>query len=184
MNHTDAVKTRDEINTVSLLLQKYGGDLYRDIWKVGINVSLRISDLLSIRYQDLDLDNRRLQLREMKTGKNKEIRLNDTVIKIIQQRRKQFPEDEFLFQVHSNRATGKPVSRQMVARKFKEVGETLNIALSTHSMRKTRGYALYSDGKPIEMISKVLNHSSPSVTMAYLGITKAEILATYDEYEL
>ena len=184
MHLTEAVKTKEEIHTVSLLLQKYGGNLYRDIWKVGINVSLRISDLLAIRYSDLDLENRRLQLREMKTGKNKEIRLNDTVIKIIEKRRKQFPEDEFLFQVHSNRATGKPVSRQMVARKFKEAGETLNIALSTHSMRKTRGYAMFSDGKPIEMISKVLNHSSPSVTMAYLGISKEEVLSTYDEYEL
>ena len=178
MNPTEAVKTRDEISTVSLLLQKYGGDLYRDIWKVGINVSLRISDLLSIQYCDLDLENRRLRLREMKTSKNKEIRLNDTVIKIVQKRRKEFPDDKYLFQVHSNRATGKPVSRQMVARKFKEVGETLNIALSTHSMRKTRGFAMFNDGKPIEMISKVLNHSSPSVTMSYLGITKDEVLAT------
>lgn len=184
MNPTEAVKTRDEISTVALLLQKYGGDLYRDIWKVGINVSLRISDLLSIQYCDLDLENRRLRLREMKTSKNKEIRLNDTVIKIVQKRRKEFPDDKYLFQVHSNRATGKPVSRQMVARKFKEVGETLNIALSTHSMRKTRGFAMFNDGKPIEMISKVLNHSSPSVTMSYLGITKDEVLATYDEYEL
>jgi integrase len=185
MNLTEAVKTRDEINTVSLLLQKYGGDLYRDIWKVGINVSLRISDLLAIRYSDLDLENRRLQLREMKTGKNKKIRLNDTVIQIIQRRRKEFPDDDYLFQVHSNRASGKPVSRQMVARKFKEVGEMLNIALSTHSMRKTKGFSMFNDGKPIEMISKVLNHSSPSVTMAYLGISRDEVLATYDdEYEL
>lgn len=184
MNHTEAVKTKEEIHTVSLLLQKYGGDLYRDIWKVGINVSLRISDLLAIRYQDLDLDNRRLQLREMKTGKNKEIRLNDTVIQIIKKRRKMYPYDEYLFQVHSNRATGKPVSRQMVARVFKQVGETLGIALSTHSMRKTRGFAMFSDGKPIEMISKVLNHSAPSITMAYLGISKEEVMATYDEYEL
>ena len=184
MNLTEAVKTRDEINTVSLLLQKYGGDLYREIWKVGINVSLRISDLLAIRYSDLDLENRRLQLREKKTGKNKEIRLNDTVIKIVKKRRKEFPDDEYLFEVHSNRASGKPISRQAVARKFKEVGETLGIALSTHSMRKTRGFAMFSDGKSIQMISKVLNHSSPSVTMAYLGITKEEVLATYDEYEL
>ena len=43
---------------------------------------------------------------------------------------------------------------------------------------------MFSDGKPIEMISKVLNHSSPSITMAYLGITKEEVLSTYDEYEL
>ena len=39
--------------------------------------------------------------------------------------------------------------------------------------------------KPItEMISKLLNHSSPSVTMSYLGITKDNVLATYEEYEL
>lgn len=184
MNTIDAVKSKDEINAVSLLLSKYGGELYADIWKLGINVSLGISDLLSIRFSDLDVGNRHLQLKEQKTGKSREIRLNDTVIKIIEKRMKQFPNDEYLFQVHSNRASGKPVSRQMVARKFKEVGETLNIALSTHSMRKTRGRAMYQDGKPIEMICKVLNHSSPSVTMAYLGITRDEVMETYDEYEL
>ena len=43
---------------------------------------------------------------------------------------------------------------------------------------------MFTDGVPIEKISKVLNHSAPAVTMAYLGITKEEILDTYLAYEL
>ena len=91
-----------------------------------------------------------------------------------------------VFQVHSNRTKGliQPVSRVSVARKFKEIGEIIKVKLGTHSMRKSRGWAMYSDGVPIEMISKVLNHSHPAVTMAYLGITKQEILDTYEAYEL
>ncbi len=184
MNATDAVKTKEDINTVSHLLRKYGGELYADIWNVGINVSLRISDLLRIKFSDLNLNKRSLKIKEQKTGKVKEVRLNKKVIEIIDKRKMQHPADEYLFTVHSNRAAGKPISRQMVARKFKEVGETMNQALSTHSMRKSRGFAMWNDGVPIEIISKVLNHSTPAVTMAYLGITKEEVLSTYDEYEL
>jgi len=180
----EAVKNRDDINTVTHLLRKIGGDIYADIWKVGVNLSLRISDLLAIRFSDLDLDNRSLTLKEQKTAKIRHLRLNNTVIEIVKKRLAEHPTDEYLFQVHSNRAKNKPISRQMVARKFKEVGEIVNINLSTHSMRKSRGYAMWADGVPVEMITKVLNHSNPAVTMAYLGITKQEVLDTYDQYEL
>jgi len=145
---------------------------------------LKISDLLSIKFSDLDIDNRILKLKEQKTGKNKEVRLNNTVIEIIKNRINQFPDDTYLFQVHSNRSKNKPISRQSVAQKLKNVGEIMNINISTHSMRKTRGFAMWNDGVSIEMICKVLNHSSPAVTMTYLGITRDEVLNTYDEYEL
>ncbi len=90
----------------------------------------------------------------------------------------------WLFEVECRRAKGKPISRCTVARVFKEVGDQIGLKLSTHSMRKTRGYALYDAGVPLEMIAKVLNHSSPAVTMAYIGITQQQILETYEAYEL
>ncbi|WP_276205004.1 hypothetical protein [Pseudomonas syringae] len=40
---------------------------------------------------------------------------------------------------------------------------------------------MYAAGVKIEMIAKVLNHSSPAITMAYIGITQSEVNATCDQ---
>lgn len=184
MKEVEAVKSKSEIDVIENQLRTWNGSLYGDIWRIGVNLSLRISDLLSIRYSDLDLVNRLLSVQESKTGKSREIRLNSKVVEIVNRRRAEHPSDVWLFQGQSNRNSHKPVSRVTVARIFAAVGTKHGIRLGTHSMRKSRGWAMWSDGVPIEKIAKVLNHSEPSVTMRYLGISKEEILQTYVEYQL
>jgi integrase len=166
-----------------LLLKRYG-QLYTDIWKVGLNLSLRISDLLSLRYDQLDMEGRSVRLVEQKTGKPKAIRLNPVALDIIQRRRQKRPGDVWLFQVDCNRAKHKPISRISVSKAFKDVGDTLGLKINTHSMRKSRGKAMYDAGVPIEKISKVLNHSDTGVTLRYLGITHADVMQTYDDFPL
>ncbi|MCF6211570.1 MAG: tyrosine-type recombinase/integrase [Gammaproteobacteria bacterium] len=186
MNEVEAVKTKEEIGAVEALLRQYHGQIYANIWRIGVNLSLRISDLLLITYADLDTKNRLFTLIEGKTGTKRQIRLNSKVLAIVEKQKKAHPEDVYLFQVHSNRTSGsiKPISRVSVSRAFKDAGERLGLNINTHSMRKSRGWAMFSDGVPIEKISKMLNHSAPAVTMRYLGITQQEVLDTYDEYEL
>lgn len=186
MNEVDAVKTKEEIAAVETLLRTHHGSIYADIWRIGVNLSLRISDLLLVTYPALDTQNRLYTLTEGKTGKKRHIRLNSKVLEICERRKKEYPDDTYLFQVKSNRTAGKfqPISRISVSRAFKDVGERLGLTINTHSMRKSRGWAMFADGVPIEKICKVLNHSTPAVTMRYLGITKQEVLDTYDEYEL
>jgi len=131
-----------------------------------------------------NLSDRSLQLTEQKTGKQKLIRLNSAAIAVIERRSKEQPSDKWLFQVHSRRAKDKPISRVSVSRVFKDAGDMLGLTINTHSMRKSRGMAMYKDGVPVEKIAKVLNHSNTTSTLRYLGITKEEVLKTYDEYEL
>jgi site-specific recombinase XerD len=90
--------------------------------------------------------------------------------------------DTYLFEVDSNRAKNKAVSRIAVANSFKAAGDEMGLQLGTYSMRKTRGWLICSGGASIELICKVLNHSSPAVTMAYIGITQAEVDATYHQF--
>jgi len=176
--------SKPEIDTVHTVLNNKFGTLYADIWKVGVNMSLRISDLLSLRYDDLDIEGRAVQLVERKTGKKKTVRLNDSAIAIIKRRMQQYPSDTWLFEVHSNRAKHKPISRVSVSRIFKEAGDMAGLSINTHTMRKSRGKAMFDAGVPIEKIAKVLNHSDTGVTLRYLGITQEAILKTYDEFEL
>lgn len=48
--------------------------------------------------------------------------------------------------------------------------------ISTHSFRKTYAHIQYLDSQcNIELVRKLLNHSSVSVTQRYLGITDEEV---------
>lgn len=173
-----------ECDMVHAILLKRYNSVYADCWKIGLNLSLRIGDLLSLKYSDIDFKNRSIKITESKTGKQKEIRINSAANIVIERRLSDNPTDLYLFQVHSNRAQNQPISRVSVSRVFKSVGDGLGIAVSTHSMRKSRGKALYDAGVPLEMISKTLNHSNTSSTLRYLGITQSQILQTYDDFEL
>jgi len=183
MNTVQAA-SKSEIDLIHTLLLKKYPKIYADIWKLGVNLGLRISDLLKLQFSDFDLVERTLFLIEQKTGKKKRIRLNAAAIVIIEERKKIFPDDTWLFQVRSNRARNRPISRISVSRVFKEAGDLLGLSIGTHSMRKSRGMALYREGVPLEKIARVLNHSSPSVTLRYIGITQDEVLRTYDDVML
>ena len=159
---------------------------YADMWVFGINSAFRIGDLLSVRYSHRD--GNLLKLTESKTKKTREIRLNSRAQSIMDKRQAARPDDVFLFQSHSprlkRRKQPQPYSRQAVSLAFQSVGKKLKIRLGTHSMRKTRGFRMYSDGVPLAVICKMLNHSSERETLRYIGIERDTVLSTYDAYEL
>ncbi len=176
--------SKSEVDVIHSLLGNQSGQIYADVWKIGVNLSLRIGDLLALKFSDIDLDNRLIHLTESKTGKQKVIRLNPTAVSVIERRKKAYPNHIWLFQVHSNRAKNKPISRVSVSRKIKDAGDRVGLSVNTHSMRKSRGKAMFDAGVPIEKIAKVLNHSDTGVTLRYLGITQEDVLRTYDDFEL
>ncbi|WP_158007078.1 tyrosine-type recombinase/integrase, partial [Vibrio tasmaniensis] len=69
-----------------------------DVWHIGLNLALRISDLLSIRFEDIQQD--RLIIRESKTGKIANIQLNTKAQQYIARLREQHPDHVYLFQSH------------------------------------------------------------------------------------
>ncbi len=182
MHVVDAVKTKEEIKLMASLLNKHHGAIYSHLWIFGVNAALRISDLLSITMEHALTGT--ISLREGKTNKLRTIPLNHTAMAVVQQRHEQNPFHTYLFQVESNRAKNKPISRQSASLAFKEAGDILGLKISTHSMRKTLGWTMYSAGERIERISKLLNHKDTGVTMRYIGLTQADIDSAYSEYEI
>lgn len=182
MNTVEALTSAEEVEQVVSLLKKHYTPIYADIFKFGINAALRISDMLLITYDDVKAN--QLTLKESKTGKTRVITLNSAAKQIIIERKSLYPKHTYLFEVDSNRAKGKPISRYTVAKVFKDVGEIVGKKLSTHSMRKTRGAIMYNQGVKIEKICMMLGHSSPAVTLRYIGITAKEVEDSYHEFVL
>ena len=192
MQEVEAVKTDQQRQQVEAHLADQA-EIYADIWKVGVNTALRISDLLSLtmdNVRSLDADKPALNIIEQKTGKHRKIVVNQSAFTVMQRRLNENPEHVWLFQTEAanrnRREPPKPVNRRSVSRVFEKVGQRVapKVALGTHSMRKTRGYAMHKAGRSIESIAKVLNHSSPSVTMRYIGLVQQDIDESYTELEL
>ena len=191
MNLVEAVRTPEQRTQLEANLLE-AGQIYFDLWKVGVNLALRISDLLTITMADvkaLDLDAPALHLVEQKTGKKRKLVVNGPALKIMQRRLTDNPKHKYLFQseaVNLGRHSRQPINRRSVCRIFEKAGQRIapKVQLGTHSMRKTRGYAMYDAGRSIESICKVLNHSTPVVTMRYIGIDQRDIDQSYVEFEL
>lgn len=58
---------------------------------------------------------------------------------------------------------------------IKEAAEAVGVKdIGTHSLRKTWAYHSYKAGTDIVIIQDMLNHSSPAITLRYIGITQDE----------
>lgn len=186
MSEVHAVKDLDTVRLVNHLLERTYGQQIADVWSLGLNLALRISDLLSIRFDNIQGD--RVELIEGKTGKRATIKLNTKAIEIVERRRRENPEHVFLFQSHRNRWSLKkeprPLSRRYISRAISMIGEEVGIALGTHSMRKTRGYHLYKNTNDLARVMKMLRHSSEAVTLRNIGITQEDVDRDFVELEL
>ncbi|MDO6528226.1 tyrosine-type recombinase/integrase [Motilimonas sp. 1_MG-2023] len=186
MAEVDAVKNLDTVKLISHLLEIRFSKQMSDVWNVGLNLALRISDLLSIRFADIN--DGRLQLHETKTGKLANIKLNQKALVTIARIRAEHPSHIFLFQSYRSKQSldrePRPISRRAVTKAFAMVGEEVKVALGTHSMRKTRGYMLYQSTKDIARVMKMLRHSSESVTLRYIGITQDDVDKDFTELEI
>ena len=67
-----------------------------------------------------------------------------------------------------------------------EVCDDLGIKanIGTHTMRKTFGYFFYQQYNDVALLQKILNHSLPSITLSFIGITQKEIDDSYSNFEL
>lgn len=177
MKEVEAVKSHDTIKLISFLLERHFGTQMRDVWEIGLNLALRISDLLAIRFTDIEDDT--LRIREGKTGTWARIKLNPKVRSRIAAIRAAHPDHQYLFQSYRSPGAVKrsptPLSRRAVTKAFMLVGEEVKLALGTHSMRKTRGYLLYQQYKDLGRVMRMLRHRSEAVTLRYIGISQQQV---------
>ena len=154
------------------------------LFTLGINSGLRISDLLGLTIGDV-MDNGkvrdRITIREMKTGKGKDFPISESARKSIVEYLKTRPnvaQSDVLF---ISRKGNKAITRQQAWLIINNAAHTVGITddIGTHTLRKTFGYHAYQSGVDISLIQKLLNHSAPSVTLRYIGITQDQLDDVY-----
>jgi integrase len=149
---------------------------YGLLFKFGLNTGLRISDILPVKLKDICNVNGEFRdyfiLKEKKTGKEKRIKLNNALRKNIEvyARDENLKQNSYLF----SSKKGNYLGRIQAYRVLKEAAELMGIEnFGTHSMRKTWGYWTYKISKyNIGLIMDTFNHSSPKITLRYIGVNQ------------
>ncbi len=135
------------------------------------NLGMRISDILSLHYCDIikDGERYRLNITEIKTGKERTFTVPEEIREYIDQYRQnnRMTEQQKLF----------AISERQVQKHLKAACEYLELSgISTHSFRKYFATQIYiNNDYNIELVRQLLQHSSTSVTQKYIGIQQKQI---------
>lgn len=162
---------------------------------IGVNVGLRISDLSKIRFEDIN-NEYVVKLKEKKTKKMREIKLNTVCQKSIEELKNYYEtlgysrEKGFLFKSLNRKYVkelfDKPVSTVSISKYLNQAKTDLNIAypIGTHSLRKTWGHTVYRGTLDIALVMSIFNHSSAEQTLKYIGIEQEMINKVYDKFKI
>lgn len=168
---------REKVKIKQLYQYLNGSDpKYALIFKFGVNTGLRISDIIPIKASDIFNESWQFKeyfiLNERKTAKEKKIKLNDTLRKCLINyvKTQNLNLEDYLFPSQKGGFLG----RIQVYKVLKEAATVMGIEnFGTHSLRKTWGYWTYKISKyNIGLIMDTFNHSSPSITLRYIGINQ------------
>lgn len=167
---------------------------YRDAMLIstGCNLGLRISDIITLKWNDL-LGGPHLTVIEKKTGKRRKLIVNSL---LREQAELSFNEleikrkDKYIFSPWNSDGE-RHFSRIRAHQILKEIQHEYSIhsaqVFSTHSLRKTFGRRVWlSESEKgrgetaLVLLSDVFGHSSIAITKRYLGIREDEINNLYE----
>lgn len=167
MKTVQPIRDKVIINRFKSELLKTGYRNYM-LFVIGINTGLRVSDILTLKVCDVK-DKTHIVITEQKTGKAKRFLINSMLRESIDNYIEGMGDNDYLF---PSRKGDKPITRVQAYRVLNEVANKLGVdEIGTHTMRKTFGYFHYQQYHDIAILQDIFNHSAPSVTLRYIGIT-------------
>jgi integrase len=147
---------------------------------------LRRGELLNLRWQDVDLQRRIIQVQSNPTFKTKQGRkrvlpLSDTAFYLLQSKHGK-DASEYVFTLN-----GKPVFDEWLTHAFKKAVQEAkleNQRLHLHSLRHTFATWLVQDGATLFEVQKLLGHSSSKVTEVYSHLQPEQMHSTVNRIEV
>lgn len=184
MNYVEPIRNIEDVELISKDLKPK----YSLIWEIGTQIGLRVSDILNLKIDIVDKDF--VEVKEQKTGKYKKFPINDNLKKKIKYYYDEYRCIQFVKKHNLVKnlmflgQQGCQLDRSQVYREIKKACNNLglDVSVGTHTMRKTFGYHHYRQYADIALLQTIFNHSSPQITLRYIGITQDEIDDSYKNF--
>lgn len=159
------------------------------LWMVGVNMGLRVGDLICLHVGDLRADSYTYtphKQRHKKGVRPITIPVPRDVREAVRERCAGMPDSAWLFQSRKKREqrSREPdrrnerrenvgaITRQTALRDMVEISRrcSVNMRIGCHTMRKTFGYHYYMTTKDLATLQKWFYHENPATTLIYIGV--------------
>ena len=167
------------------------------LFLIGINLSLRASDLCGLRYSFFMNDDGTFKnsyslqpKKTKKTGKFVKLFFNEAVKKAITDYIKEYPMEDMNEYLFKSRKGNSHITEIHLGKIIKDTADEAGIErnINSHSLRKTFGYFVYHNAvdknNALVILQTIFNHSSPAITSKYIGLTDDEVSDVFNELNL
>lgn len=165
-----------EKQIVPYLPLMFGTDYFKRelILKFLFFTGLRSEEILTLKRENIDLDNRTILIKNTKGKVDRVVKFTSKLQKIIQSYFNTEPENGNAFNI------SQAYIKWTLKRISKELGLKKNI--TPHALRHGFAKHCLRQGMGIERLQKLLGHSDLKTTMIYANPTQEEALKDYDKY--
>jgi len=177
MEYVQPIRNKAKIEHIKEILGRRSSR-NRLMFVLGINTGLRISDILMLTAQDVH-NKQHIEVREKKTGKVRQIKINQNLQAELTSYFKCYKCEESQKKIFD-------ISRVQAYRIINGAARTVGLLdrIGTHTLRKTFGYHHYQKHKDVAILQNIFNHSSPSVTLRYIGVDADMMDESIDELDI
>lgn len=159
--------TKEEID---MLINAEKSYKYKVIWKTLFNTGLRISELINLKLNDVDLVAHQIYVSAQKTEEGRVIPITSTLAKELDTYIKNYRKGNtpYLFTSKS----GKQLSRIDVWKHLKKTADKVGIKkkISPHVLRHSCATYMLENGVDIRTIQQILGHKSLNTTQIYTHV--------------
>lgn len=167
------------------------------LFLIGVNVGLRASDLMQLRWSYFyknDMTFKEFYVlqpkKTKKTGKFVKIFFNQTVKKAVENYVSDYPVDDLDNYLFKSRKGNNPITERGLWKIIVDVADDAGIEknVGSHSLRKTWARNIYDNAKDkseaLVMLQECLRHSDSLTTLRYISIMDEEKKGMYESIEL
>ena len=174
----DAIPAFFTTTDFKILLTHITDENVSDFCKIGFLTGMRLSEISSLEWIDIDFNSRTILIRSKegfttKGGKNRSIPMNDDVYKILQNRKAKITtETKLIFY-----CDGRKYFKDFVTHKFKKyvIKSGLDKTLHFHSLRHSFCSNLVKKGVSLYQVQKLAGHRKPITTQKYSHLVPEEM---------
>ncbi|MBL8883229.1 MAG: tyrosine-type recombinase/integrase [Hyphomicrobium sp.] len=175
--------TPADIAIIRAALTRRASDRDTALFEVAISSGLRASDLVTLRVADVVGGQDRIRMtgtkRQQKTGKVVSFNLSDAARVALSPVVDGKASDAYVFE---GKQSGEHVSDQTFRALCKWMADDVlgkdRNDYAAHSTRRTLGTHIYKQTGDVATVARLLGHTNTGATLAYLGVTTDDALAT------